>query len=328
MSRSNGGKMLASALAVILGAIAPAVGQDFTDDFSSGDLSQWVELDFVAIATGGASNPFTLSVDQMCDPLNWGLLGSWSNFDPGAGNDDFAVAMRAPEVFTDVTMRMKIRWSCNPAISCDPFEGVCRLNSEESNVFMVLRNRVLLGGSFNCYVVELHDSGILGIIKATQTSPTNIETPRIKETRVSLDLSRDAWMRAEIQTIGDAVRIRARVWQNDSETPGDGTEDEPCVWDIVGDDTSGRDAWEDADEVPDPFIGPFPGPGSVGVGWNEDDGGGSISDMTLDDVSASSTPKGPGIAGGDLDCDGDVDLADFGLFQACFNGPNRPAACR
>jgi hypothetical protein len=27
---------------------------------------------------------------------------------------------------------------------------------------------------------------------------------------------------------------------------------------------------------------------------------------------------------GDFDFDGDVDLADFGTFQSCFNGPNRP----
>ncbi|MGB9625503.1 MAG: hypothetical protein ACPMAQ_11630, partial [Phycisphaerae bacterium] len=26
----------------------------------------------------------------------------------------------------------------------------------------------------------------------------------------------------------------------------------------------------------------------------------------------------------DADGDGDVDLVDFGVFQACFNGPNRP----
>jgi hypothetical protein len=30
---------------------------------------------------------------------------------------------------------------------------------------------------------------------------------------------------------------------------------------------------------------------------------------------------------GDVDGDGDVDLNDFGAFQACFNGPNRPPAC-
>jgi hypothetical protein len=29
----------------------------------------------------------------------------------------------------------------------------------------------------------------------------------------------------------------------------------------------------------------------------------------------------------DLDDDADVDLGDFAAFQACFNGPNRPAAC-
>lgn len=31
---------------------------------------------------------------------------------------------------------------------------------------------------------------------------------------------------------------------------------------------------------------------------------------------------------GDLDADGDVDMADFALFQTCFNGPNRPPRCQ
>ncbi len=30
----------------------------------------------------------------------------------------------------------------------------------------------------------------------------------------------------------------------------------------------------------------------------------------------------------DADGDGDVDLSDFGVFQTCFNGPNRPPACQ
>lgn len=34
----------------------------------------------------------------------------------------------------------------------------------------------------------------------------------------------------------------------------------------------------------------------------------------------------PGVAVADRDLDGDVDLADFGLFLACFNGPQRPPA--
>jgi len=34
-----------------------------------------------------------------------------------------------------------------------------------------------------------------------------------------------------------------------------------------------------------------------------------------------------GCADADLDGDFDVDLSDFGMFQACFNGPNRPPAC-
>ncbi|MBN1489306.1 MAG: hypothetical protein JXA69_05260 [Phycisphaerae bacterium] len=33
-----------------------------------------------------------------------------------------------------------------------------------------------------------------------------------------------------------------------------------------------------------------------------------------------------GCHGADVDADGDVDLADFGRFQMCFNGPNRPCA--
>ena len=33
------------------------------------------------------------------------------------------------------------------------------------------------------------------------------------------------------------------------------------------------------------------------------------------------------VANVDADVDGDVDLTDFGAFQQCFNGPNRPPAC-
>ncbi|MBN1489895.1 MAG: hypothetical protein JXA69_08260 [Phycisphaerae bacterium] len=32
------------------------------------------------------------------------------------------------------------------------------------------------------------------------------------------------------------------------------------------------------------------------------------------------------LADADFDADGDVDLADFSIFTACFNGPSRPPA--
>lgn len=38
-------------------------------------------------------------------------------------------------------------------------------------------------------------------------------------------------------------------------------------------------------------------------------------------------PTAPGCLAADFDRDSDVDLSDFGVFQACFNGPNRPPAC-
>jgi hypothetical protein len=38
-------------------------------------------------------------------------------------------------------------------------------------------------------------------------------------------------------------------------------------------------------------------------------------------------PPQSGCADADLDGDADVDLADFSVFQGCFNGPNRPSAC-
>ncbi len=38
-------------------------------------------------------------------------------------------------------------------------------------------------------------------------------------------------------------------------------------------------------------------------------------------------PFGPGCNRADFDGDSDVDLGDFGLFQDCFNGPNRPPKC-
>lgn len=37
--------------------------------------------------------------------------------------------------------------------------------------------------------------------------------------------------------------------------------------------------------------------------------------------------KAPDCDDADRDHDGDVDLMDFGVFQGCFNGPNRPAKC-
>lgn len=38
-------------------------------------------------------------------------------------------------------------------------------------------------------------------------------------------------------------------------------------------------------------------------------------------------PALPGCPQVNADGDADVDLVDFGHFQACFNGPNRPPAC-
>lgn len=55
---------------------------------------------------------------------------------------------------------------------------------------------------------------------------------------------------------------------------------------------------------------------------------GSYADGTAASIvitGVSFTPSGPRVAP-DLDDDGDVDLADFGLFQTCFNGPNRAYA--
>jgi hypothetical protein len=39
------------------------------------------------------------------------------------------------------------------------------------------------------------------------------------------------------------------------------------------------------------------------------------------------TPDGSGRIAADFDQDNDVDQADFGVFQRCFNGPNQPPAC-
>jgi hypothetical protein len=69
---------------------------------------------------------------------------------------------------------------------------------------------------------------------------------------------------------------------------------------------------------------------SVGVLCDFDDDG----DVDLADFghfqSCFNGPNRPpaqatGCDDADVDSDGDVDLADFGVFQGCFNGPNRPA---
>ncbi len=329
-------------LVVILGWTG-AARADFTDNFNDGTYApEWKELDFTAALTGGAWDPFTLGINTVCDPADPGLLGQFSDLVPGT-SDDIAVAVwwgpdaQTPDLYTDVSLRMLIRYPCHPAVSCDPFEGVCRGGTSETNALIMFRSKYFLpagpaGPSFDCYWVELHDNGALEIGKLIHIEGTiNAGTPRLAETIVSLDPSRDVWMRAEIQTIpagnGPSVRIRARVWQDRPETPGDGTEDEPVIWQAVGDDYTGRDAFENDPRIPDNEVDPYAGPAQVGVGWNEDSGGGWISELTLDDVTGTAGIEGPGAVAGDFDGDGDVDLADFGIFQACFNGPNRPPAC-
>jgi len=48
-------------------------------------------------------------------------------------------------------------------------------------------------------------------------------------------------------------------------------------------------------------------------------------DGCADPADPTSVPGGPaGI--GDFDCDGDVDLSDFTVFQLCFGGSNNPPA--
>jgi len=339
-------RKVAIACSVLLCAL-PVARADFTDDFSDGDANGWVEVDLSEVLSGGQSNPFSMSVvEQTCPWIggspDYGLLGQWSDFDPGVqGSDDIAVAVWTGEgmpgsIYANASLRMRIRYSCHVgALACDPFfpGDACNIgvNSEQVNNFILFRNLFLITGSYDSYAIELHDSGNMGIIKAVHIEaavPPELGTLRIKETWVGLDLSRDVWMRAEIQTRSDGgVRIRGRVWQDDLETPGDGTEDEPCTWDLVGDDLIGRDPFENSPEIPDAEVNPYP-PGLLGIGWNEDDEGtGSMSNMTLDDVTVTAATRGPGYKGGDFDCDGDVDVNDFAVFQACFNGASAPAAC-
>jgi hypothetical protein len=56
-----------------------------------------------------------------------------------------------------------------------------------------------------------------------------------------------------------------------------------------------------------------------GYAWGENVGWINLDDASRYVAFGVSAPA-------DFDGDGDVDLADFGLFQGCFNGPNRPPA--
>jgi hypothetical protein len=71
----------------------------------------------------------------------------------------------------------------------------------------------------------------------------------------------------------------------------------------------------------------LPGP----KGDCDNDGDVDLADFALFQACFSGPNRPPtsvtGCAAVDLDDDGDVDLADFGVFQRCFNGPNRAAAC-
>ncbi len=327
---------------------------DFFDDFESyspgpvpeyppppvprGQIGPWIVLDLQQVMTGGAVHPFTTAIDNLCTMNNQGLLGLF--VPPRApGADVIGVAMYTGEVFNNTSVRMKIRYTCHPAISCDPWEGVCRVDTQQQNSLINMRNRFLITGSYDSYWVELHDDGALEIGKAIHIEGTStLGTPRVNEgARIPLNPARDVWLRAEVQTLADgSVRIRGRAWQNNPQTPGDGTEDEPVIWHVTGLDTPGPnpDPWEVAENVPATEYNPYVLPGMVAIGWDGDFSSSTqdpfvmeLSNMTLDDVTITGAVKGPGLAAGDLDGDGDVDVTDFTIFTSCFNGPNNPPAC-
>lgn len=69
-----------------------------------------------------------------------------------------------------------------------------------------------------------------------------------------------------------------------------------------------------------------PAPGDI-----DEDGDVDVADFGFFQLCFNGPSRPPGLGdschAADLDRDGDVDLADFGGFLACFNGPGRPAAC-
>jgi len=67
-----------------------------------------------------------------------------------------------------------------------------------------------------------------------------------------------------------------------------------------------------------------------GVADFDSDGDVDLADFSLFQICFNGPNHAPGprcAVHADFDGDGDVDLADFAGFQACFNGPNRPPAC-
>ncbi|HOW19802.1 MAG TPA: hypothetical protein PLC79_12255, partial [Phycisphaerae bacterium] len=62
----------------------------------------------------------------------------------------------------------------------------------------------------------------------------------------------------------------------------------------------------------------YPGATQAHIAWRViEDGGEDAIVIAMPQVIAHPVPQ-------DIDSDGDVDLSDFGIFQSCFNGPNRP----
>ena len=62
----------------------------------------------------------------------------------------------------------------------------------------------------------------------------------------------------------------------------------------------------------------------------DEDGDVDLSDFTMFQACFNGPNRAPSLAdcsAADSDGDGDVDLADFATFQGCFNGPNRPPGC-
>jgi hypothetical protein len=87
------------------------------------------------------------------------------------------------------------------------------------------------------------------------------------------------------------------------------------IWSLSGDQ---GDVWQEATVTLAPYDG-----NTIKLRFVGETGSSFTSDMAIDDVTVTAGE----FVWADFDQDCDVDLADYGKFLDCYNGPNRPPAC-
>lgn len=260
------------------------------------------------------------------ESLRMGFNGLHDDNDSGLMIDVDVIAGSPRVVRGNISAKVLIRYSTNPLLAQTP-------TNSELNAGWLLRVDLV---NLNGYICVMDDRGYLQLQKLVAGEVQNACPSGGYKTVASFDVTKDWWVRFElVDNLDNTTTLRAHAWQDGTPEPND------CMdWTVNG--------VLCVDEAPLPD-------GAAALLINEDDNlGGQVNYIDLDNASISTEITCIEICDNELDddgdslidcadpdCDiippcacpdpfadadrdGDVDQADFALFQVCFTGEGDP----